>query len=540
MSSSQQIAPRVESEHNRLKWSGAGFTRRPVWPRNPDLVVMKRLAKKHLLSVLPSDFDDAKFHVQFFAEGSFNKLYRVSYATHPTSYMFRVTLPTDPFDKVESEVATLAFLRAKTSIPVARVFAWDFNCDSELVFEWLLTEMIKGVTLHDVWRQVPWARKVSLTEEMAGMIEQLERHKFDKIGSLYFASALELENSEQELQSQVRNVGITDEEVAVMIGSEEVEIEKLTIGSSPPATSKDNDLSSTGSTERKKAKKDRNLESTADFTIGHMFDEVFVSESRIYLPGNRGPFQSSLEWMQAAVAMQVEYINKGMSVSKFNADETENSEYDTSFQKDAPRMKELCYGILNILPEIFKDEKKGSDFVLHHHDISAANILVNPETFEITGILDWEMICVVPRWKTATEPSFLEYIEYDWESLSKEPPLPPSWDEEKDGYAIEDYDRWAYKQLRKHYNAVLKKIRHESGIIDDLDPVEVDLKQQVNWGIWDVVNGWQSVDWWLRRYMNGGADPDQEISSDEETDEESPPKDESCTTHRGTSEKVIA
>lgn len=168
--------------------------------------------------------------------------------------------------------------------------------------------------------------------------------------------------------------------------------------------------------------------------------------------------------------------------------------------------------------------------MLHHHDINAANILVDPETFESTGILDWEMTCVVPKWRAATEPPFLEYIEFEWESLSKEPPLPPSWDEEKDGYAIEDYDRWAYKQLRNHYNPDLKKIRQEAGIVNELDPVEVDLKQQVNWEIWNVVNGWQCGDWWLRKYLNGGVDPDQEMSSDEEKDEEDPPSDESCMT----------
>lgn len=69
--------------------------------------------------------------------------------------MFRVTLPTDPFFKVESEAATLAFVRAKTSIPVVRVIAWDSNRDTDLGFEWLLTEMIQGITLHDIWRQVP-------------------------------------------------------------------------------------------------------------------------------------------------------------------------------------------------------------------------------------------------------------------------------------------------------------------------------------------------------------------------------------------------
>ena len=250
-----------------------------------------------------------------------------------------------------------------------------------------------------------------------------------------------------------------------------------------------------------------------------MFDEVFVSESRVYLPGNRGPFQSSLEWMQAAVAMQLEYINKRISVSGANADKTENSEY--GFQKDAPKMKDVCHRILDILPEIFKDERRGSGFVLNHHDISAANILVDPETFETTGILDWEYTRVVPKWKTATEPKFLDDNEYEWESPSKEPPSPRSWDKEKHRDEIEYYDRWAYKQLRDHYNATLKKTRQKAGIIDDLDPAKVDLKKQVNWQIWNVVTWWQSGDWWLRKYINGDVNSDEDVVGRRERREKS-------------------
>lgn len=82
MPSSQQLSPSTGNERNQLKWSGPYLTRRPVWSKTPDLVVIKRLAKQHLLSVLPSDFGDANFHVQFFAEGAFNKLYLGSLTTH--------------------------------------------------------------------------------------------------------------------------------------------------------------------------------------------------------------------------------------------------------------------------------------------------------------------------------------------------------------------------------------------------------------------------------------------------------------------------
>ena len=255
-----------------------------------------------------------------------------------------MTLPTDPFFKVESEAATLAVVRAKTSIPVARVIAWDSNWDTDLGFEWLLTEMIQGVTLHDIWRQVPWERKLSLTEEVAKTTVQLQRHEFDSIGSLYLAEALQIANSEQVLRLQVNNVENTDDKFDFVVDSERVEIEKLTIGSSSPATSLDNHSSSVARTKKEETNKDQIFVLTANFTISHMFDEVLVSESRVYLPGNRGPFQSSLKWMQAAVVMQLEYINKGIYVSTANTGKIENSEYDGSFQKDAPKMKDLCHG----------------------------------------------------------------------------------------------------------------------------------------------------------------------------------------------------
>lgn len=163
------------------------------------------------------------------------------------------------------------------------------------------------------------------------MTVQLQRHEFDSIGSLYFAGALQIANGEQVLRLQVNNAENTDDKVDFVVDSERVEIENLTIGSSSPATSLDNHLSSVARTKKEETNTNQNFVPTANFTIGHMFDEAFVSESRVYLPGNRSPFQRSLEWMQASVAMQLEFINKGIYVSTANTDELDNSEYDSSF-----------------------------------------------------------------------------------------------------------------------------------------------------------------------------------------------------------------
>ena len=88
-------------------------------------------------------------------------------------------------------------------------------------------------------------------------------------------------------------------------------------------------------------------------------------------------------------------------------------------------------GDAGILPEVFDDEE-GAQYVLHYHDLNACNILVNPETFELTEVLDWEMICVVSGWRAAIGLKVLTYIVFDWEEGEDEPSIPPSWDEEEE------------------------------------------------------------------------------------------------------------
>jgi len=59
-------------------------------------------------------------------------------------------------------------------------------------------EKMDGVPLWDGRRKVPWERKLELTETIAEMIKQLQDHKFDRIGGLYFKSALDCGTSKLE------------------------------------------------------------------------------------------------------------------------------------------------------------------------------------------------------------------------------------------------------------------------------------------------------------------------------------------------------
>ena len=499
-------------DRNRLKYTGACFGREPVWPRDPDVAVIRSIAKKHLLPFLPPHFDDSLFHVLFFAQGGFNKIYRLSYDTHPKSYIFRVALPLDPFYKVESEAATLTFLRTHTSIPVASVVSWDSNWDTDLGFEWILTEMIDGVTLDSVWREIPWEQKLALNQKVAKLIAQLRKHNFNAIGSLYFDSALRNGARQCAVPPGTTSTNTSERENPFEPVERNVSEQKLP----PPEAGEIVPENLKLATKSEFEGVARGTESAEGFAIGHMFDQIFINEARLYLPAERGPFRSSLEWKQAAVKIQLEFINKWLAVAGSGHDDY-SFPHDSDLEEEAPGMKDTCHRMLKALPEIFKDEEEDRNFVLHHHDLSARNILVDPQTCKITGILDWEMTCIVPEWKAAIEPKYLQYIEFEWEADDKEPPpMPPSWDEDKHQHEIEARDRWDFKLLRAHFNATLKQVMDASGHALSSDLAATKVKQELERCIWDLTENWERTGKWLAKYQSDGADSDSDASSNED------------------------
>lgn len=401
-----------DGRRNPLQWEGGYWNSAPVWPREPDLAVIRFLAQRQLAPHVPVALKDAAFTVSFFAGGAFNKLYLVSYAGLSTSYIFRVSLPVYPFFKTESEAATLTRVRADTSIPVPRVFAWDSSPDNELGFEWILMEKLAGVPLMDVWRKIEWTGKLVLIESLAGLINQLGNHKFDRIGSLYFKLALKDCNGDLEDE---RAGGDTPENQ----------------GHTPMAEERVRLITGNAS--------------LMDFAIGSILSPIFYLDNRLYLPGNRGPYRSASEWLRAEIEMQLRWVKRGLIEG--------DRSYAKDFEKEAPDIETECHRYLQIIPTIFRNEEDSS-YRLHHADLTLANILVDPESFEITGIVDWELINIVPSWKASDYPVFLQDIEPQDE---EEPPI-PSYEDEED-LAVYTRDQWDHKILRRHYDAVMERLQ---------------------------------------------------------------------------------
>ena len=317
----------------------------------PDIEIIKSLALKYLASALPDTRNLNQIEVQAFAQGGFNKLYSISYSGHPKKYLLRVALFIVTYCKIESEAAVLSYLKEKTSIPVARVIAWDSSVATDLGFEWILLEKIEGIDLYDIWRKITWESKLQIVAALAPIMGQLRDHKFDRIGSLYFkgrenqpdpellsresfltsnlstdsltvaTGSSHNEGSDQHShERQANEVGVagTADEVA----HEHITLPELSIGALKITAVKDRHHSQLKSFAEGEASSEQNR-----YIVGPLLDPLFYLYRRLYLPGNRGPYKTSREWMAAEIDFQRTWTKTGPLV-KTSTNHDDFDEYD--------------------------------------------------------------------------------------------------------------------------------------------------------------------------------------------------------------------
>lgn len=154
-----------------LEWVAGTFGLEPRWTVEPNIAKIELLARKHLKLE-----QNAYCHVTFYAQGAFNKLYKIE--TEAGCTLMRVALPVDPFNKINSEVATIIFVHKNTDIPVPQIFAFDDSRENELSFERILMEMLPGATLRTRWRRLSRDAKRDL-------VKQVAKYQFPAIGNIF-------------------------------------------------------------------------------------------------------------------------------------------------------------------------------------------------------------------------------------------------------------------------------------------------------------------------------------------------------------------
>jgi len=198
-----------------------------------------------------------------------------------------------------------------------------------------------------------------------------------------------------------------------------------------------------------------------DFVIGPvvmMF--FFAGKRRVLVERDRGPYRHSRDYFQALTQVEIEDMNLlqklvsekggiGLEVPDHGGSNEEISEDDEDLAEDAPEIEEVVKRLQNLLPSLFPCEAQPTmrEFVLRHHDLSRSNILIDPATFKITGIVDWECITTVPTWED-TYPELLS---------GPEVPIPPEplAPGDTDLLRTERWENWEKSQLREVFDRAI-------------------------------------------------------------------------------------
>lgn len=148
-------------------------------------------------------------------------------------------------------------------------------------------------------------------------------------------------------------------------------------------------------------------------------------------------------------------------------------EYDEDLAEDAPEIIRSCRNLLGLLPMIFPLQQcpetavrdlgnwfrsiprddQATGFFLHHGDLSLNNILVDPHTLRISGIVDWESVNTCPLWEALEYPEFLI-----GRTIEEEPPLLGGEDKENI-LLVEGMEDWEKTALRRRFDEHLQKVR---------------------------------------------------------------------------------
>ena len=122
--------------------------------------------------------------------------------------------------------------------------------------------------------------------------------------------------------------------------------------------------------------------------IGPINDITFLDYPNQIPPQFCGPFDSERQFMQAFAFLGQPPTRKGGKMGRW-AFEKAIEVYDALKQLQQPPSK----------PPISLEDRETFHFA--HGDLHDDNILINPDTGEITGVIDWEMANFRPPWLAA-------------------------------------------------------------------------------------------------------------------------------------------
>ena len=183
------------------------------------------------------------------------------------------------------------------------------------------------------------------------------------------------------------------------------------------------------------------------FVIGPIVTAyMFAGGRKLRLPKCLGPYSNDAEYVSALADAEAEDIRFLQSPEARTHDD-----FDTDLADEAPEIMEALIEHQGIRAALFPSHPRL--FALSHHDLSLSNILVDPTTYKISGIIDWECTGTRSGWEDRY-PVFLEGRERE-----KPEPLSPGDDDE---VRVEQWEDWEKTVLHPSWDEELGNVERRA------------------------------------------------------------------------------
>ncbi|OJI83259.1 hypothetical protein ASPTUDRAFT_124561, partial [Aspergillus tubingensis CBS 134.48] len=289
------------------------------------------------------------------------------------------------FFTTASEVAIRHFF---LGIPVPRIYAWSTDRSNPVGAEYIIEEKAKGYSLGSIWGRMSRSSQFVIIDQIVDIERKLASVSFPMQGCLYYTS---------DLKSKIP------------------EAEGLDITPSKPSGLKVDD--------------GRQL---SCFAIGPSNDRKLWNSERDLMQLDRGPWTNPIHYVTALESNELNW-------ARCHAKPRMNYYRSTETPENPNEYLALLQRYLDIAPHLvpkqpcFESENINT---LSHPDLHLDNIFIDPETHQITSIIDWQLAAITPSFLQHPHPHMLEL------SLS------PGSDEQ----------RGREKELLEYYYKVTKKL----------------------------------------------------------------------------------
>ncbi|GJE96623.1 kinase-like protein [Phanerochaete sordida] len=258
----------------------------------------------------------------------------------------RVTLPVRETVKTEAEVATMDSIRARTRIPIPRVYLFCSSQNNPVRAEWIVMEFMRGIQFGKCLGDLTVEQQKITAEDMASVMAQTFSLTATHCGSMLF---------DYTLRNNQRAVRYTDRAIRAL--------------QLPYGTIRDTGPSGT-------------------FIVGPANEPILLDYEKPIPPSASGPFATEREYLEA-----VAYLGRPATRPSSKGQRWAFERVLEVFEAIRPAYRDLDAAQI--------PAPDASTFRFAHNDLSSSNILLDPKTGHITAVLDWEMAGFFPGWHAA-------------------------------------------------------------------------------------------------------------------------------------------